>query len=65
MSFHFPKVIQNNLKMGNPKYPIWVSKREDEYPIKPRNNDNIFLITQFFIHSNKERADDIFLFETK
>ena len=59
MSFQFPKIIPNNLKMGNPKYPIWVSKREDEYSSKPRNNDNIFLITQFFIHSNKDRADEI------
>jgi hypothetical protein len=48
---------ENNNIYSLSKSPIIFNK--DKLHNKPHNNDNIYLITQFFIHPNKERYEEI------
>tara|TARA_Y100000389_G_scaffold202016_1_gene246216 strand:- start:449 stop:1222 length:774 start_codon:yes stop_codon:yes gene_type:complete len=38
---------------------MFITKNKDKLKKKPLNNDNIYLVLQFFIHSNEERQNEI------
>lgn len=54
---NFIEQEKNNDMYSCPRSPIIFNK--DKLNSKPHNNDDIYLITQFFIHSNTERYNEI------